>query len=297
VGEVLDAASVRHWCRLAADALGRARAQIDELNVFPVPDGDTGTNLHLTALAAADAADSLQDDVDAARVWRALADGALLGAHGNSGIILSQILRAFGDVLGRGGQLGEALQYASQLAYEAVSEPMEGTMLTVLRVAAGVGRDSSGPTAVARTAVLHARLALQETTAQLDVLARSNVVDAGAAGLCIVLETLAAVICDEASRSHGGLCTDEPTEGTLSYGDSLVDHAGGYEVMYLIEADESRAAQLRAELNAIGNSLVVAGQDGSVNIHMHTNVPGAVIEAGIRAGQPRQIRVTYLGHQ
>jgi dihydroxyacetone kinase-like predicted kinase len=297
MGELLDAASVRRWCRLAADALGRARAQIDELNIFPVPDGDTGTNLHLTALAAADAADSLQDDVDAATAWRALADGSLVGAHGNSGMILSQILRAFGEVLGRGGQLGEALQYAAQLAYDAVSEPTEGTMLTLLRVAAGVCLDSCGPKAVARTAVLHARLALQETTTQLDVLARSGVVDAGAAGLCVVLETLAAVICDEDSRVHGALCVDGPNEGTLSYGDSRVEHAGGYEVVYLIEADESTASQLRAELSAIGNSLVVAGQDGSLKIHMHTNIPGAVIEAGIRAGQPRQIRVTYLGQQ
>jgi dihydroxyacetone kinase-like predicted kinase len=295
MGELLDAASVRRWCRLTADALGRARAHIDELNIFPVPDGDTGTNLYMTALAAAEAADSLQDDVDAARVWRAMADGALLGAHGNSGVILSQILCAFSEVLGRGGQLSEALQYASQLAYESVSGPVEGTMLTVLRVAASVGWDSSGPAAVARTAVLHARLALQETTGQLDVLARSGMVDAGAAGLCIVLETLAAIICDEASRSQGALCTDGSTASTPSYGDPLIDHADRYEVVYLIEADERTASQLRTELNAIGDSLVIAGRDGSLKIHMHTKAPGAVIEAGIRTGQPRQIRVTYLG--
>jgi dihydroxyacetone kinase-like predicted kinase len=297
MGELLDAASVRRWCRLAADALGRARVEIDELNIFPVPDGDTGTNLHMTALAAAEAADSLHDDVDAARVWRATADGALSGAHGNSGVILSQILRAFGEVLGRGGQLGEALRYASQLAYEAVSEPMEGTMLTVLRVAAAVGRDSNGPAAVARTAVLHARLALKETTEQLDVLARSGMVDAGAAGLCVVLETLAAIICEGDSRSQGALYTDESTASSPSYRDSLIDHTYGYEVEYLIEANEETAPQMRAELNAIGDSLVIADRDGSLKIHIHTKAPGAVIEAGIRTGQPHQIRVTYLGRQ
>src|SRR5438034_11215773 len=121
VGELLDAAAVRRWCRLAADALGRDRAKIDVLNVFPVADRDTGTNLHLTVLAAAEAADRLPGDADAATAWQALADGALLGARGNSGMILSQILLAMADVLGRGGELGEALRSASRLAYQAVS--------------------------------------------------------------------------------------------------------------------------------------------------------------------------------
>ncbi|MGH3244020.1 MAG: DAK2 domain-containing protein, partial [Spirillospora sp.] len=105
--EVLDVAAIRRWCAGAAEALGRTRAEIDALNVFPVPDGDTGTNLYLTVIAAADAVDELPDGANAQDTWRALARGALLGARGNSGVILSQVYRGLADVLGPQEALGE----------------------------------------------------------------------------------------------------------------------------------------------------------------------------------------------
>lgn len=193
--KILDPPAVRRWARLAADALGRARTEIDALNVFPVADGDTGTNLHLTLLSAAEAVESLPEDVDAAVVWQTLSYGALVGARGNSGVIVSQALRGLAEVLKDGEDLRAGLLRAAVLAREAVARPVEGTVLSVLESAALAvqGVDGDLPE-VARQAAGEARAALRRTPGQLDVLARSGVVDAGGAGAAIVLETLAAVI-------------------------------------------------------------------------------------------------------
>jgi dihydroxyacetone kinase-like predicted kinase len=209
VREVLDAAAVRQWCRLTADALGRTRAEIDALNVFPVPDADTGTNMHLTALAAAEAVAGLLDDAGTGATWAALAQGALLGARGNSGIILSQLFRGLAEVLGGPGRppdgtaVRAALEHAAGLARAAVAHPVEGTILSVLDAASAPSAASAVPVGraalaeVARAAAERARAALGRTTEQLDVLAGNGVVDAGGAGLCVVLDALTAVITEE----------------------------------------------------------------------------------------------------
>jgi DAK2 domain fusion protein YloV len=292
VGELLDAAAVRRWCRLAADALGRTRAEIDALNVFPVPDGDTGTNLHLTVLAASEAVDRLPADADTASAWRALAEGALVGARGNSGVILSQILRAMAEILGGGGRLADALRSASRLADQAVAHPVEGTMLSVLRTVAGACPDEGGTGAVAWTVAERARSALRETTGQLEVLARNGVVDAGAAGLCVVLETLAAVASGEFPQTYEVPRRTEVAEAPSC--EPAETGGGDYEVMYLLDADEDAVSGLREELDRLGDSLVVVGGDGLWNVHVHTDDAGPAIEAGIRAGRPHRVRVTYL---
>ncbi|MDP9393091.1 MAG: DAK2 domain-containing protein, partial [Actinomycetota bacterium] len=133
---VLDAGAVRTWCRTALDALSVARAGIDALNVYPVPDGDTGTNLYLTVQASNDAVEALRPDADLATTVGALARGAFLGARGNSGVILSQLLRGVSSALDQphpadAAAVAEALQRAAELAYAAVAHPVEGTMLTV----------------------------------------------------------------------------------------------------------------------------------------------------------------------
>ncbi len=293
MGDLLDAVAVRQWGRLAAEALGRTRAEIDALNVFPVPDGDTGTNLHLTVLAAAEELDRLPADADAAAAWRALADGALFGARGNSGVILSQIVRAMAEILGGGGGLREALGHASRLADQAVAHPVEGTMLSVLRTAAAACPDEGERGAVAWTVAEHARAALRETTGQLEVLARNGVVDAGAAGLCVVLETLAAVASEEFPQTYDVPRRTAPGEAGAGE-QAPAESAGGYEVMYLLDADEEAVPKLRAELDLLGDSLVVVGGGGLWNVHVHTDDAGPAVEAGIRAGRPHRIRVTYL---
>ncbi|MGH3380849.1 MAG: DAK2 domain-containing protein, partial [Actinoallomurus sp.] len=260
-----------------------------------VPDGDTGTNLHLTVLAAAEAVERLPGDADTAAVWRALADGALLGARGNSGVILSEILRALADVLGGGGGLAEALRHASRLADQAVAHPVEGTILTVLRAMAAACPEEGEPGEIVWAVVEHARAALRETTGQLEVLAGNGVVDAGAAGLCVVFEALAAVASEKFPETYEVPRRTAPASEAAAHEVAGHSHlGGGYEVMYLLDADEAAVPKLRAELDLLGDSLVVVGGEGLWNVHVHTDDAGPAIEAGIRAGRPHRVRVTYL---
>ncbi|WP_433516117.1 DAK2 domain-containing protein [Nonomuraea sp. CA-143628] len=330
--EVLDPPAVRRWARLAADALGGARAEIDALNVFPVADGDTGTNLHLTVLSAAEAVEALPDDVDAAVMWQTLSYGALIGARGNSGVIVSQALRGLAEVLKDGADLRAGLLRAATLAREAVARPVEGTVLSVLEAAAQAvqempvqeapsrqevrahevpgqevrahevpgqevrapevpGQEVTGDlAAVARRAAGAARAALRRTPEQLDVLARSGVVDAGGAGLAIILESLERVI----TGSHSDRYDVPAPTSRIS---PMSEVGAGYEVMYLLDADDAAVAKLREELDAMGDSLVVVGGEGLWNVHVHVGEAGPAVEAALRAGRPYRIRITYLAER
>ncbi|WP_328709298.1 DAK2 domain-containing protein [Microbispora hainanensis] len=294
--KVLDPPAVRRWSRHCAAALGRARAEIDALNVFPVPDGDTGTNLHLTILSAAEAVDALPGGADADATWQALTRGALLGARGNSGVIVSQAVRGLGEVLGRapggGADLRDGLTRAAEMARAAVVRPVEGTVLSVLSAAAQAVRDAPDDLAeVARQAADEARRALRRTTGQLGVLSRNGVVDAGAAGLVIMLESLAEVVTEAYSERH-----EVPAPAARIAPEQAQDTGGpGYEVMYLLDAGAQEVDRLRGELDALGDSLVIVGGEDLWNVHVHVDDAGAAIEAGLRAGRPHRIKVTYLG--
>jgi DAK2 domain fusion protein YloV len=311
--EVMDGEAVRRWCRLAAVALAQARAAIDALNVFPVPDADTGTNLHITLMAAADAVDALPADATSAEVWQAAARGALLGACGNSGIIVSQLLRGLADVCAPearcdGVVVARALAHAAASARAAVSRPAEGTVLTVADAAARAGVGASGTLAsVVTAAAAAAREALAATPEQLDVLAASGVVDAGAAGLCVLLDSLAATVTGGAAGAFPVPLTTGPlTTGPLTTGPATASGPGaaggtaahgsyGYEVTYLLEAPAGPVGLLRERLDALGDSLVIVGGDGLWNVHVHVADAGAAIEEGLLAGRPRRISVTWLG--
>ncbi|GAA4074780.1 DAK2 domain-containing protein [Nonomuraea soli] len=287
---VLDPPAVRRWARLSADTLGRARAEIDALNVFPVADGDTGTNLHMTMLSAAEAVESLPDDVDAAVVWQTLSYGALVGARGNSGVIVSQALRGLAEVLKNGeSDLRGALVRGAELARGAVARPVEGTVLSVLEAVAVAVRDLEGDLEeVARCAAAEARSALSRTPAQLEVLARSGVVDAGGAGLAIILDTLVSVLTGSGPRRYE---VPAPTAPVVP----MTEAGAGYEVMYLLDAPS--LGNLRDELDGMGDSLVIVGGDGLWNVHVHCDDAGQAIEAGLRVGRPHRIRVTYLAER
>jgi dihydroxyacetone kinase-like predicted kinase len=178
---VVDSTLLRGWAATGRDALEAAREEIDELNVYPVPDGDTGTNLHLTVEAAALTLSDLPEDAAPAETLATLARGALLGARGNSGVILSQVLRGLADSATMdAGELGAvswaaALTRGAEAAYAAVGEPVEGTMLTVLREAAAAATagasDGGQLTDVVRAAAVEAAAALARTPEQLEVLA------------------------------------------------------------------------------------------------------------------------------
>ena len=295
----MDGEVVRLWFRLAADALGRARTAIDMLNVFPVPDSDTGTNLHRTISSAADAVAGLPAQASAAEIWQAAATAALLGACGNSGIIVSQLLRGLADTCGPaspcdGAVMASALASAAALARAAVLRPVEGTVLTVADAAADAAARATGLPEVSRAAALGARQALAGTTRQLGVLAASGVVDAGGAGLCVLLDALNAAI----SGTHLRACeVPAPAHARRSLRADQAGPAGAtpeYEVTFVIEAAEPAIAGLRVQLGRFGNSVVVSGREPLWHVHVHVADAGAVIEASLAVGRPSKITITYL---
>ncbi|WP_328902614.1 DAK2 domain-containing protein [Streptomyces sp. NBC_00441] len=306
-----DAVAVRSWCSLALEALGREREAIDAINVYPVADGDTGTNLYLTVESAAAAVEAVfaahetgTSVPSAADAVRAMAHGALIGARGNSGTILAQLLRGMAGVLaeGTGGdRMRLALDRAAAWAREAVAHPVEGTVLTVAdRAAAAAAQAAPGADTaeVARAAYEGARTALDATPGQLPALARAGVVDAGGRGLVTLLGALV-----EAVSGRGPERPYETPVPFVPVGDAECpagddgDGGGGgpaFEVIYLLEAGDEAVERLRARLDALGDSLVVVGGDGLWNVHVHVDDAGAAVEAGVEAGRPYRIRITHF---
>jgi DAK2 domain fusion protein YloV len=289
----LDAAAVRRWCAAGLDGLRRHQREIDELNVYPVPDGDTGTNLVLTMAAAHE---ELTPDEDLAETMRRMARGALLGARGNSGVIVAQVLKGLAEALPAapvpdGKALAGALAEAARLAREAVAAPVEGTVLSVADGAAvAAARCGSTDLAeVARAAATGAAEALARTPDQLAVLARAGVVDAGGKGLCVLLDALVEVVTGVAAPP----APMRPVATAWESGSS--DFA--YEVQYLLDAPEAAVGPLKAALAGLGDSLVVVGDGATWNVHVHVNDIGAAIEAGIGAGRPHRIAVTRFADQ
>ncbi|MEV7568252.1 DAK2 domain-containing protein [Streptomyces tanashiensis] len=301
----LDAEAVRTWCARALDALGREREEIDAINVYPVADGDTGTNLYLTAEAAHEAVEAVfaASAPDTAETVRAMAHGALLGARGNSGTILAQLLRGMAAVLAQGrdgDHLARALAEAAAAARQAVAHPVEGTVLTVAAAAAD-GCAGGGPLAdVTARAHAAARTALAATPGQLDVLGRAGVVDAGGRGLVAVLgalvETVSGRAPDRTGTATGGvrLLGDVRPVPAAPAGPCEGEAGPAYEVIYLLEAEDAAVDLLRARLDALGDSLVVVGGDGLWNVHVHVDDAGAAVEAGVEAGRPHRIRITHF---
>jgi DAK2 domain fusion protein YloV len=327
-----DALAVRTWCGLALRALGRAREEIDAINVYPVADGDTGTNLYLTLESAATAVEAVFAGYETgcaepslADAVRAMAHGALIGARGNSGTILAQLLRGMAQVLAETGDathidgsgLRLALRRAADSARQAVAHPVEGTVLTVASAAAEAAEGAEGDCGtVARAAYEGARAALAATPGQLAVLERAGVVDAGGRGLVAVLGALVEAFTGEAAReaplraaphargaaradSAGHARVGSVSGAASAEAEPCADAAGtggpAFEVIYLLEADDAAVARLRARLDALGDSLVVVGGDGLWNVHVHVDDAGAAVEAGVEAGRPYRIRITHFG--
>ncbi|MFG2112989.1 DAK2 domain-containing protein [Streptomyces sp. NPDC048718] len=295
VPQTLDADAVRSWCAGALAALGRERADIDAINVYPVADGDTGTNLYLTVESAARAVDAVPAGGDVAEVIRAMAHGALLGARGNSGTILSQLVRGMAAVLADGGDgdhLARALAAASDAAHAAVAHPVEGTVLTVARAAADACDGGGHLAEVATRAYEGARAALDATPGQLAALRDAGVVDAGGRGLVTVLGALVETLTGQAP-SRPEPPAHPPVLAPVAEGCAAGD-GPAYEVIYLLDAGDSAVERLKARLDALGESLVVVGGDGLWNVHVHVDDAGAAVEAGVEAGRPHRIRITHF---
>ncbi|QOV35300.1 DAK2 domain-containing protein [Streptomyces ferrugineus] len=316
-----DALAVRTWCGLALESLGRAREEIDAINVYPVADSDTGTNLYLTVESAVAAVEAVFTAYDVGKptladAARAMAHGALIGARGNSGTILAQLLRGMAQVLAADGETAHtdgsglrlALRQAADSARQAVAHPVEGTVLTVASAAADAADGAAGHDcgAVARAAYEGARTALAATPGQLAVLRRAGVVDAGGRGLLAVLGALVETFTGEAAPvvwpgAHARVDAGSPVGDGVPLPDvedcADVGEAGGpaFEVIYLLEAEDAAVARLRERLDGLGDSLVIVGGDGLWNVHVHVDDAGAAVEAGVEAGRPYRIRITHFG--
>ncbi|OLB65797.1 MAG: Dak phosphatase [Actinobacteria bacterium 13_2_20CM_2_72_6] len=290
----LDAAAVRRWCAACLDGLRRHQQEIDDLNVYPVPDGDTGTNLVLTLAAAHEA---LAEAGEFADTLGRLARGALLGARGNSGVIVAQLFKGLAQALPAapvpdGKALATALAEAARMARDAVAAPVEGTVLSVADGAAeaAAGCGSTDLAEVARAAAKGAAEALARTPDQLPVLARAGVVDAGGRGLCVLLDALVEVVTGTAAPPAPA---PRPAAAPRETGSS--EYA--YEVQYLLDGSAPAIGPLKAALAGLGDSLVVVGDGTTWNVHVHVNDIGAAIEAGIVAGRPHRIAVTRFADQ
>jgi len=288
------------------DAMKAHAPGINRLNVYPVPDGDTGTNMARTL-------DAVVAELDGAAAGMeptcdAISHGSLMGARGNSGVILSQILRGLASTLkgateGTGTKVAEALKAASAAAYQAVLKPIEGTILTVVRESADAAHEAA-QRGESLAGVLHAargagKSALDRTPEMLPVLKDAGVVDAGGAGFLLLLDSALHVV--------DGVPLPEPDESVGPSAEQLEAvahrHTDGevdvselrYEVMYFLDLDDQHIQSFKEGWGAIGDSIVVVGGDGLWNCHVHTNDIGAAIEVALDlGGRPRTIRVTDL---
>ena len=302
-----------------AEILGEYREKIDRLNVYPVPDGDTGTNMFFTLRSATEVIESrglasgtnrgsASDFMDAGKA-------ALLGARGNSGVILSQVIGSLCKVVGEApaeeadlGILAAALTRADERARAAVLNPVEGTILTVISEVAQSAEElteAGASLAEAAPALLDiAEASLSRTPELLAQLRKAGVVDSGGAGFVLMVAALCDVL--EGAALEGGARRVFAFEAVVPESAAWVETVSAgqaeglgpkYEVMFLLESNETQVGAFREVWAGLGDSIVVVGNDGTYNCHIHTDDIGASIEAGIEAGRPSRIRVTNLYDQ
>ena len=293
-----DHDAVLALARAALNALERNRGRLDDLNVYPVPDGDTGTNLTLTARAVVDALEGGSDG-DREAVARFVSRAALLGARGNSGVIMSQVVRGATDVLGKaaeidGAVVAAALRSSSDAAYAAVREPVEGTILTVARALAEEAERDGGESSIAK---LLARLvaegdkAVLATQEQLAVLRDAGVVDAGAAGLMEVVRGIA-------SHLSGVPLPEAPAEeraGLESAHQELSRFR--YCTIFVVEGEDLDASGLEGELEQLGDSLLVVGDRTALKVHVHTDDPGRALQLATVQGVLEGVEISNMHRQ
>jgi DAK2 domain fusion protein YloV len=306
VAQQLGAQEIRSVVSTFRDLLVGHREVINALNVYPVPDGDTGTNMSLTLESVCEELDGAED-LD--EVCKAISHGSLMGARGNSGVIMSQILRGLADTVRSETADGvsdaqvwaKSFTVAAEAAYGAVQRPVEGTILTVVReVAEGATAAADGGADLVTTleaGQAQGHDALARTPEMLPVLKDAGVVDAGGQGLLLLVDAL---LHEVDGRELPEPPTDfvrvsqavEPPPAANDGEKSIADLR--YEVMFFLDADDDRIDEFRSAWADIGDSIVVVGGDGLYNCHIHSDDIGGCIEAGIAVGRPHKIRVTDL---
>ncbi len=296
----------------ASNNIANNRQAVDALNIFPVPDGDTGTNMSMTIGAAAKEMAVLADDCTVEEASSRCASALLRGARGNSGVILSLIFRGFSKALkgmdtADGKAVANAFRKGVDAAYKAVMKPTEGTILTVVRKAAEAAEKSaesgSETIDVCEAALDAAEEALAKTPEQLPVLKKAGVVDAGGQGLVLILKGMGSVIKKgvmiEAEDGSGVTPVSTPSKSTVASASSDIEF--GYCSEFLIEKSKSAKAKdplsLRAYLESIGDCVVVVDDSDIIKVHVHSNEPGNVIQAALKYGQLINIKIDNMRYQ
>jgi DAK2 domain fusion protein YloV len=295
-----DGQGLKRLLQASLQWMGQHTAVINSLNVFPVPDGDTGTNMFLTLQAACQEIEERPDRQVSAIVQHA-SRGALMGARGNSGVIFSQIMRGMAQELeGKEDfssiEFAQALQMGSKVAYQAVIKPVEGTILTVIRElsdeAAGVASQLSDLRELMTFIVHTAQESVARTPSLLPVLREAGVVDAGGQGLYVILEGMSrylqgqTLLGDKALSDAVDLHTVQPEEAGY-----------GYDVQYVIEGQDLDIAQIRADIAAMGDCPLVVGDNTAVKVHVHTPTPGDPLNYGANLGSLSRVIVENMQEQ
>ena len=287
-------------------ALEQRKQEINDLNVYPVPDGDTGTNLALTMRGILDAVTKLPQDLSERELCAVISQAALMGARGNSGVILSQIIRGAMEILGQAGPvtpdtLTRAFRHATDTAYRAVRRPVEGTMLTVLREmaeAAAEEPDASDPEAFVEHVVSAGWRSVEKTPSLLRILADAGVVDAGGYGLVVLIEgavngrsdwqTPIATHVDRSPVLEGGLYDEEVVEPESRF---------TYCTSFLVSGHGLDQASLEEKVSLLGDSLLVVGDETQLKVHVHTDNPGQVLGLATSVGVLSKIEIDNMREQ
>lgn len=303
-GGVLSVPRVQAFIAAGLAALERQRQRINDLNVYPVPDGDTGTNLVLSVRAILDYLSTQPPDLPQSEVLKVVSQAALMGARGNSGVILSQIVRGVAEVLETApgldsGHLARALAQGTETAYHAIRKPVEGTMLTVLRHMSEVAQQAEPglPVAALLERVVAAGWAgVEETPSQLKVLADAGVVDAGGYGLVVLVEGMAgcrpADTDLEAARLQLG-----PEVSTVAVSADLQPSASGYCTSFLLTGQDLDRESVEQRLLRLGDCVLVVGDSTRLKIHVHTDHPGRALELGSAMGVLSHIEIDNMAEQ
>jgi len=290
--------------RQASATLKANKDHVNDLNVFPVPDGDTGTNMSMTFESAVNEMNKL-DDISILNVTESSSNGSLMGARGNSGVILSQILRGFhkgcyGKTSLSTEDFSEALVYAADTAYKAVMKPVEGTILTVIKAAA----DSSSEVATEtlyfdeflKEVIEDADKALSNTPELLPVLKQAGVVDAGGQGLIYILKGFYGAIVGEKAKEIETEFKQKLSK-ELSPVSETDDIEFGYCTEFIVKGENLSDSQLKKEISGFGDCMLVVGTEEMLKVHIHTNEPGSVMQKALSLGELIDIKVDNMRYQ
>jgi len=308
--DALSGQELREMFMAATDWLEKNASDIDTLNVFPVPDGDTGTNMLLTMRSTLEEAYRAPDHSTAA-VAKAIAKGALMGARGNSGVILSQIWHGLaqgleGKELFNGRDLANALQKAATEAYHGIDNPVEGTLLTVIKDAAAAAKSKADSgcddlISIVETSLSAARESVANTPNLLSVLREAGVVDAGGQGLYTILEGALRYLKGEAEElkttKPGIIISSVPQAARTSQMIAADEVPYGYCTEFIIKGQELDPDKLRARLKKKGESLIVVGDDTAVKVHIHTIDPGGILRQATSLGTLHQVSIRNMDEQ